>query len=116
MSLTKEDFQAFEQMMDTKLSQLDKRFDEKLSQQDRRFDEKLAQQKKEILAESAHNTRVLLESYVEPKFNLLAEGQQIILEKLVPRSRVDELDEELKFLKSIVRQINEDLQLLKKAN
>ena len=43
------------------------------------------------------------------------QGQQAILEKLVPHSRVDDLEDEVKFLKSIVRQMNEDLQVLKKA-
>ena len=33
-----------------------------------------------------------------------------------PRFRVDELEDEMKFLKSIVRQMSEDLQKLKKAN
>ena len=51
-----------------------------------------------------------------PKFDLLAEGQQAILDKLVPRSRVDELEEEIKLLKIVIRQMNADLQELKKAN
>ena len=68
--------------------------------------------KKDIM----HGVSILMEAEVTPKFNLLAEGHQTILEKLVPRSRVDELEEELRFLKSVVRQMNEDLQALKKAN
>ena len=50
------------------------------------------------------------------RFDLLAEGIQDIQEKLVPRSRVDDLEEEVKFLKVLYRQMNEDLQELKKAN
>lgn len=72
----------------------------------------MAQQRKEIM----HDVKVLLDTEVQTKFNLLAEGQADILEKLVPRSRVDDLEDEVKFLKSIVRQMNEDLQQLKKAN
>lgn len=71
--------------------------------------------KDEIIRETSHNTKILLETEVNTKFNLLAEGQQAILEKLVPHSRVDDLEDEVKFLKSIVRQMNEDLQVLKKA-
>lgn len=70
------------------------------------------QQKKDIIREVS----VLIENEVTPKFNLLAEGQQTILETLAPKSRVDELEDEVKFLKSIVRQMNEDIQKLKKAN
>ncbi len=65
--------------------------------------------------EIAHLMRVIIESDINPKLNLLAEGQQAILEKLVPRSRVDDLEEEVKFLKIVVRQMNEEIQRLKKA-
>ena len=44
-----------------------------------RMDQKLAQQKKEILKESSANMRMLLEGYVDPKINLLADGQKTIL-------------------------------------
>lgn len=71
------------------------------------MDSKLAAQKKEIMGE----VQVLM----EPQFNLLAEGQQAILERLVPRSRVDDLEDEVKFLKSMVRRMDEELQALKKA-
>lgn len=56
-----------------------------------------------------------MESQFQPQFNLLAEGQQVIFEKLVPRSRVDDLEDEVKFLKSIVRRMDDELQALKKA-
>lgn len=72
----------------------------------------MEQQKREII----HEVNVLIENEVTPKFNLLAEGQQTILDTLAPKSRVDELEDEVKFLKSIVRQMNEDIQKLKKAN
>lgn len=64
----------------------------------------------------AKSTVALMDAEFSKKFNLLAEGQEAILERLVPRSRVDDLEDEVKFLKSIVRQLNEDMQALKKAN
>lgn len=75
------------------------------------MDFKLAAQKQEIMGE----VQVLMESQFQPQFNLLAEGQQAILEKLVPRSRVDDLEDEVKFLKSMVRRMDDELQALKKA-
>ncbi len=75
------------------------------------MDSKLAVQKQEIMGE----VQVLMESQFQPQFNLLAEGQQAILEKLVPRSRVDDLEDEVKFLKSMVRRMDDELQVLKKA-
>ncbi len=80
----------------------------------------MAQQKQEIKTELRQeimqDMKVLLDVEVKTQFNLLAEGIQDIQEKLVPRSRVDDLEDEVKFLKSIVRQMSEDLQKLKKAN
>ncbi len=77
--------------------------------------ELLAQQKQEILTETTQAMNVLIETKVQTQLNILAEGQQAILEKLVPRSRVDDLEEEIKFLKVIVRKMNEEIQQLKQA-
>lgn len=77
--------------------------------------ELLAQQKQEILTETTQAMNVLIETKVQTQLNILAEGQQVILEKLVPRSRVDDLEEEIKFLKVIVRKMNEEIQQLKQA-
>ena len=59
---------------------------------------------------------VLIESDVTPKFSLLADGIKDIQEKLVPRSRMDDLEDEVKFLKLMCRQMAEDIAKLKKAN
>ena len=77
--------------------------------------EALNTQKKEILRETASSTRVLIESSIIPKFNLLAEGQQTLLETLAPKSRVEELEEEVDFLKSIIKLHSEQIAELKKA-
>ena len=69
------------------------------------------QQKTEMMQEST----VLMKSKFMPMFNLLAEGQQSIIDKLVPISRVDELEEEVKLLKIVVRQLSEDMHQLKHA-
>ena len=72
-------------------------------------------QKKEILQETAAATRVLIESSIIPKFNLLAEGQQTLLETLAPKSRVEDLEEEVDFLKSIIKLHSEQIAELKKS-
>ena len=66
--------------------------------------------------EIAHLMSVLIENEVKPRFDLLAEGQKNILETLAPKSRVEELEDEVKFLKSMIHRINEDVQKLQKAN
>ncbi len=65
--------------------------------------------------EAENRMKVMMESYFDPKFNLLYENQQIMMEQLAPRSRVDDLEDEVKFLKSVVRQMNDEIQKLKKA-
>ena len=70
----------------------------------------------QVEARIAKNTVVLMDAEFSQRFNLLAEGIQDIQEMLVPRSRVDDLEEEVKFLKALYRQMNEELQKLKKAN
>lgn len=58
---------------------------------------------------------VLLENQITPQLRLLAEGQQAILEKLVPASRVEALEEEVKFLRAFVVQLAERVEALQKA-
>ena len=62
----------------------------------------------------AHRLNVVLESAIMPKFNLLAEGQQTILQTLTPKSKTEELEEELDFLKSIVRSQSQRIEALEK--
>ena len=64
----------------------------------------------------AHRMNIIIESDVMPKFNLLAGGIQDIQEKLLPRSRVDDLEDERKFLKVMIRQMAERISELEKAN
>lgn len=77
--------------------------------------EMLSQQKEEILTESTHRMNVLLETKVQTQLNLLAEGQKTILETLAPKNRVEELEEEVSFLKSVIRLHTDQIAELKKA-
>ena len=86
-----------------------------LDTQTARMMDAMEAQNKEILQETAAATRVLIESSIMPKFNLLAEGQQTLLETLAPKSRVEALEEEVDFLKSIIKLHSEQIAELKKA-
>ena len=59
--------------------------------------------------------QTIIESSITPKLNLLAENQRTLLETLAPKSRVDELQEEVDFLKSIIKMHSEQIAELKKA-
>ena len=80
------------------------------------FDEKEIAYLQEMKERITRSMAVLIESDVTTKFNLLADGIKDIQEKLVPRSRMDDLEDEMKFLKLMCRQMAEDIAKLKKAN
>lgn len=83
------------------------------------FDEQdlgyLKEMEARIIEQSSINMRVILEGYVEPKFNLLADGHKLLLETLAPKTKVDELEEEVSFLKMVVQSMSRDIAELKKA-
>ena len=65
--------------------------------------------------EIAHLFKVIIENDVDPKLKALAEGQQLLLETLAPKNRVEELENEVAFLKSVMKLHSEQISELKKA-
>lgn len=66
----------------------------------------------------SHLMTVLIENEVTPKFNTLADGQAAILDKLddlVPKSRVEALEDDVALLKQIIRSMSQEISELKKA-
>ena len=57
----------------------------------------------------------LMESYFVPQFQLLAEGIQSLQETQIPRDRFENLEEEVAFLHTIVRQHIREIEKLKHA-
>lgn len=57
----------------------------------------------------------VVEADILPKFNLLADGQKTLLEALAPKSRVEALEEEVDFLKAVVRSMSREIEELKQA-
>lgn len=56
-----------------------------------------------------------IENRIDPQLRALAEGQKTILESVAPKSRVDQLEEEVDFLKTVIRSLSRDVAELKKA-
>lgn len=118
--------QAIGQIVDEKISASEQRMIAALAQQGKELRAEMAQQTAElraemdqreqrILEESRNNMLVLIESEITPKFNLLADGQQELRDMMIPRSRFEDLEEEVRFMKTIIRQMTEDIAKLKKA-
>ena len=99
--------EASEQKMTAKIEASEQKMTAKIEESEQRMTGKID--------EAENRMKVMMESYFDPKFNLLYENQQIMMEQLAPRSRVDDLEDDVKFLKSVVRQMNDEIQKLKKA-
>ena len=75
----------------------------------------LAQQKQEILDETTQRMKVLLDTEVTPKFNLLAENQSIMMEKLERLDDIEVMDTRITALEAMVKKLNRDVEKLKRA-
>ena len=76
-----------------------------------RLDAKLAEARQEIM----RGVSALMELEFRPQFSLLAEGQQLIREKLEPLDDLEVLDTRVSALEAMVKKINRELTQLKKA-
>lgn len=76
------------------------------------LDEKDLQKLEELVS---RQISIVVENQIKPQLRLLAEGTADIQERLIPRARVDELENEVRFLKLMVRQMAERVSLLEKA-
>ena len=107
--------QESEQRMTTKIQESEQRMTAKIEASEQRMGAKIEESASQTLKEAMQGAAALMESYFEPKFNLLFENQQTMLETLAPKSRGDELEEEVSVLRSVVRQHGQDIELLKHA-
>lgn len=102
--LDKSDLQAMGQMMQEMITA---------------SEERTLKRTEEMIASSeertAQKTIALMDLEFTSKFNLLAENQQLLLDKMVPTSRVDELEEEIRLLKMLYRKVQEEVNKLKGA-
>ena len=128
--LDERDLQAIAQLIDSKLQESEQRtvqlIDSKLQESEQRtaqlIDSKLKESEQRTMGaikESEQRTMqgaaTLMESYFEPKFQLLAEGIQSLQETQIPRERFENLEEEVAFLHTIVRQHSREIEKLKNA-
>ena len=60
-------------------------------------------------------TNLRIENEIIPKLKVLAEGHAMLSETLAPKSKVDELQSDVELLKIVVKNLNSEVQQLKKA-
>lgn len=75
----------------------------------------LAQQKQELLDEATQRMKVLLDTEVNKKFNLLAENQELLLERLPDPEASELLERRVDTLELAVRRLSRQVTELQKA-
>ena len=60
-------------------------------------------------------TQVLLETEIRDNIQLLFDGHKTILETLAPKSRVDALEDDVSFMKTVIKAMSQEIEELKKA-
>ena len=135
--LDERDLQAIAQLIDSKLQESEQRtsqlIDSKLKESEQRTMGAIKESEQRTMGaikeseqrtmgaikESEQRTMqgaaTLMESYFEPKFQLLAEGIQSLQETQIPRERFENLEEEVAFLHTIVHQHSREIEKLKHA-
>ena len=135
--LDKQDLQAIKELIDTSITASEERMTAKIDASEERMtakidasiaaseermtakiDASIAASEERMTAKiDASENRILayIETAVIPNFQLLAEGHQTLLETLAPKSRVDNLEDDVVFLKSVVKSLMQEVSELKKA-
>ena len=57
----------------------------------------------------------MVESEINPKLQALAEGHELLLERMIPESRIEQLEAELLVQRMAIKNLNERLDALEKA-
>ena len=113
--LEKEDLQALRAIIKEEIDASEQRMTQRMDQQRKDImsdvSTMMSQQRKDIM----HDVAVLIDAEVKPQFNLLAEGHQTLLDTLAPKNRVEALEDEIVFMKSVIKALAQDIQELKKA-
>ena len=68
-----------------------------------------------VQEESARQINLMIENILTPQFNLLAENQQNIIEKLQSLDDLEIMDTRITALEAVVKKLNREVKELKKA-
>ncbi len=113
--LEKNDLALLQTMLDQQDERLQAGWQTMMDQRDERlqagWQTMLDQQSERLRAE----WKTVLEAEITPKLKLLAEGQEALLNRIVPVSRIEALESEVVVLKSAVSHLSEKVQTLEKA-
>ena len=70
---------------------------------------------KEDLDRVLVESKVMQEGYFDPNFNLLADGQKLIREKMLPAEAIEDVEDRVDVLEIAVKEHTREIQELKRA-
>ena len=98
--LDQQDLQAIAKLLDEKISASEAR---------------MMAYVEEKISDSQAQTVAMMEAYFGPMFNQLADQIQLIQQKLMPRERVEVLEDRVDVTEAVLREHSREIQALKKA-
>ena len=117
--LDENDLQAIAQLMDTKIRESESRIKDFVSTEvDTKIKESEGRMKDFVetkVNESEGRMLAYIEADILPRFDMLAEGQQLLRQTLAPKERVAALEDEVSFMKQVIKSMARDIEALKKA-
>lgn len=111
--LDKEDLQAIKELIDASLGVSEERTDVKLAAMEERTDAKLTTMEQRIITEVTQSTLAMMEQYFQPRFDLLAENQKLILQKLDGKVDKEDCQNSMSVVAAAVRAHSRDIEELK---
>lgn len=121
--LEKQDLQAIKELIDTSItaseermkSYVDGSIDSAIRASEERVKSYVDGSIDSAIRASENRTHAYIEGAIIPQLQLLAEGHQNILDTLAPKNRVEALEDEVVFIKSVMKAMSQEIAELKKA-
>ena len=127
--LEKQDLQAIKELIDASVTASEERMkDYVIASEERMKDYVTASEErmkdhvaaaeermKDHVTAAENRWMAFYEGSIQPQIQLLAEGHQTLLETLAPKNRVEALEDEVVFMKSVIKALAQDVAELKKA-
>ena len=128
--LDEKDLQAIARLMDEKIGASESRIMEHMKEEtgasevrmSKMVDEKIgasevrmSKMMDEKAGASESRMMAMMEAYFEPKFDLLAEQIQLIMEKLTPAEALEDVEDRVDVLEAVVRRHSQEITELKRA-
>lgn len=107
--LEKEDLQAIQEMIDTSVTASEQRVSAKIDDVEQRMSAKIDASSQETMRGAA----LLMEQYFGPKFDLLFENQQLILQKLEGKVDKESCESGMSVVAAAIRSHSRDIEELK---